>query len=449
MTNDVTDYLKIVNWQTVQAEIFQTEPDLHKILTRLNPSDNLKLVKVRYPFGARIFHQGTVYLPTNHNNSVPITSQSLPKEITSLLDHCCLPLGINLNKIIEGYKNLEGIIHPFVLLEPSLSLGTWEFLACRHLDHDANASTSNISLTAGAKSIFMLPKITDSTCHKRLKKEYGIKSFPPKSYLDHAGLFAELVNSVTHENKWFCDVIYFTNDWTDKIINDHSWAEFNALILQRSWNQTRAGRITPLIDSIWFNFFQAVIESGRKINVYLLDTVQRLFYVSLGLLPAMTPNSNDHNIAPVELIEKIYTDDYKLKKYFPTVMTPALFKVRDENPSAVYYSLQLPTVISSSFYNPYSVMDDLIELQELMRIFSRVLTKTDLVIEGIRLATLPQLISVEYFHTETYSSQGILPTTSMPSSDSNLLKFNGNNPGDRQFADKSHYVKGCVRISKL
>ena len=94
-------------------------------------------------------------------------------------------------------------------------------------------------------------------------------------------------------------------------------------------------------------------------------------------------------------------------------------------------------------------MDDLIELQELMRIFSRVLTKTDLVIEGISLAELPQLIKVEYFHTETYSSQGILPTTTLPNTDGNLLKFNGNNPDDRVFADKSHYVKGCVRISKL
>lgn len=450
MTNPTTDYLKVVNWQAAEAEVFQAEPRLHEIITRLRPSENLKLVRVRYPFGVRIFHQGNLYLPVNHNHSAPITSPSLPKEITSLLDYCCLPLGINLNKTIEGHKHLEGILHPFVLLNPSLSIGTWEFLASQnyHDKHQSTATTSNISLTAGAKSIFMLPKITDSTCHKRLKKVYGIKSFPPKSYLDHAGLFAELANSHAQPDKWYCDVLFFTKDWHEKIMHDHNWAEFDALIMQRAWTQTRSSRVTPLVDSIWYHFFQAVIESGRKINIYLLDTVQRLFYITLGLLPGMTPNSNDNSIAPVELIEKIYTEDYKLKKYFPTVMTPAYFNVHEENTPAVYYSLQLPSVISSSFYNPYSVMDDLIELQELMRIFSRVLVKTNLVIKGIAVADLPQLIKVDYFHTETYSSQGILPTTTMPKSDGNLLKFNGNNPDDRQFADKSHYVKGCVRISK-
>ena len=449
MSHQHSEYLKIVNWSDIEADLKRALPHLHEIIAHLDPGKNLKLVRAKYPFGSKIFHRGTLYLPNGNNSSVPFGHPSLPKELLSLLNYSCLPLGVNLNKCVEGYKDLGNTIHPFVILEPELSIGTWEYLAGQHLLNKSDATTSNISLTAGARSIFMLPKITDSTCHKRLKKTYAIKAFPPKNYMDHAALFAELINSKERAQPWTCDVIYFTQDWNDHIVKDKQWATFNSYIIHRSWVQVKAGRLEHLIDSIWFEFFQAVIKSGRKINIYLLDTVQRLLLIALGVLPAMTPNSTDNRIAPVENIQDIYVNEYKLKKYFPTVMTPTLFDVRTQKPPPVYYSLQMPTVISGSFYNPYSVMDDLVELKELMRIFCKVLEKTDLVIEGIPIAELPKLINAEYFHTETYSTHGILPTNSMTIGDPRLIQFNNQPDPERQFSDKSHFVKGCVRISKI
>jgi hypothetical protein len=448
MDEQSSEYLKIVNWSDIEAVVKHALPHLHEIIAHINPGKNLKLVRARYPFGSKIFHKGTLYLPNGPNSSVPFGHHSLSKEVVNSLNYSCLPLGLHLDKCIEGYKDFGASIHPFVLLEPELSIGTWEYLAGHHLPNKSDASTSNISLTAGARSIFMLPKITDSTCHKRLKKSFAIKAFPPKTYLDHSALFAELINGNHSSEKWYCDVLYFTQDWYERIFNDTHWSTLNSYIIHRSWIQTKAGRITPLIDSIWFDFFQAVIKSGRKINIYLLDTVQRIFYIALGVLPAMTPNSADNRIAPVGNIQKIYIDEYKLKKYYPTVMTPAILDVRLQNPAPVYYSLQMPTVISSSFYNPYSVMDDLVELQELMRLFCRVLDKTDLVIDGIPLCELQKLVNAEYFHTETYSSHGIMPTNAMVNGDPSLIQFDGQADPHRQFSDKSHFVKGCVRISK-
>jgi hypothetical protein len=449
MSAQLSEYLKIVKWADVEADVRNALPHLHEIIAQLDPGENLKLVRARYPFGARIFHGGMLYLPNSDNSSVPFGHPALPKELIPLLNYSCLPLGVNLNKCIEGYKDLGSSIHPFVIMEPDLSIGTWEYLAGQYLLNESNATTSNISLSAGARSIFMLPKITDNLCHKRLKKTFGIKAFPPRNYLDHASLFAELINGKQSKTQWHCDVLFFTKEWNDNIINDTRWANLNAYIIHRAWNQSKAGRMMPLIDSIWFEFLQSVLKSGRKINIYLLDTVQRLFYIALGVLPAMTPNCPDDRVAPIENIQKIYLDEYKLKKYFPTVMTPAIFDIRSAKPPPVYYSLQMPTVISSSFYNPYSVMDDLVELKELMRIFSRVLEKTDLVIEGVPLAKLPKLVNVEYFHTETYSTHGILPTNDMITGDPNLIGLNEESAPDRQFSDKSHFVKGCVRIKKL
>ncbi len=448
MSVELSDYLKIVNWSDVDTEVKHALPHLHEIITKLSPGKELRLVRAKYPFGTKIFHKGTLYLPNGSNSSVPFGHRTLPPEITDLLNYSCLPLGINLDKCIEGYKDLGTTIHPFVVLEPELTIGTWEYLAGQHVANKSDATTSNISLSAGARSIFMLPKITDSTSHKRLKKSFAIKSYTPKSYMDHSDIFSELINGKNSKNNWFCDVIYFTQDWHNHLFSDTHWSTFNSYIIQRSWIQSKAGRLTPLMDSIWFEFFQTVISSGRKINIYLLDTVQKIFYIALGVLPAMKPNTSDHRFAPIENIQQIYIDDYKLKKYYPTVMTPSLFDIRSENPSPVYYSLQCPTVISGAFYNPYSVMDDLVELKELIRIFCRVLEKIDLVIDGIPVSELCTLIKAEFFHTETYSAQGIMPSNTMAEGDPALIQFNGQTIPDRQFSDKNHFVKGCVRISK-
>lgn len=448
MSSELSDYLKIVNWSEIDNEIKHALPHLHEIISSLSPGNELKLVRAKYPFSTKIFHKGSLYLPNGSNTSVPFGHRSLPSEITELLNYSCLPLGINLDKCIEGYKDLGTRVHPFVILEPELTIGTWEYLAGQHNGNHSKATTSNISLSAGARCIFMLPKITDSTSHKRLKKSFAVKSYPPKSYYDHCELFGELINSKYTEKNWFCDVIYFTKDWHDRLFNDPHWSTFNSHIIQRSWIQSKAGRLTPLMDIIWFEFFQTVISSGRKINIYLLDTVKRIFHIALGVLPAMSPNTSDYRFAPVEDIQQIYLDDYKLKKYYPTVMTPSLFDIRSNNPSPVYYSLQCPTVISGAFYNPYSVMDDLVELNELIGLFCKVLGSVDLVIDGVRVSELCKLINAEYFHTETYSAHGIMPTTSMPDGDPALMQMNGKQIADRQFSDKSHFVKGCVRISK-
>lgn len=448
MSVEFSDYLKVVNWAEIDSEIKHALPHLHEIISALSPGNELRLVRARYPFGTKIFHRGTLYLPNGPNSSVPFDHRSLPSDVTELLNYSCLPLGINLNKCVEAYKDLGTAIHPFVVLEPELTIGTWEYLAGNDNGYKSNATTSNISLSAGARSIFMLPKITDSTSHKRLKKTFAIKSYPPKSYYDHAQLFGDLINGKDQKNNWFCHVIYFTQDWYDKLFSDRQWSTLNSYIIQRSWLQSKAGRLTPLMDSIWFEFFQTVINSGRKINIYLLDTVQRIFYIALGVLPAMKPNSTDNRLAPIESIQQIYIEDYKLKKYYPTVMTPSLFDIRSPDPKPVYYSLQCPTVISESFYNPYSVMDDLVELRELNRLFCKVLEKVDLVIDGVSVSALSKLIKAEYFHTETYSTHEIMPTTAMVDGDPELIQFDGKPIQDRHFSDKSHFVKGCVRISK-
>ncbi len=443
-----SEYLKIVTWSEVSTEIKHVLPHLHEIISALSPNNQLKLVRARYPFGTKIFHKGALYLPNGPQSTVPFGHRSLPSAVTELLKYSCLPLGINLDKSIEAYKDFGSASHPFVVLEPELTIGTWEYLAGQHNGNKSDATTSNISLSAGARSIFMLPKITDSSSHKRLKKSFGIKAYPPKSYNDHCELFNELINGKQSKNKWYCDVIYFTQAWHDLLFKDSQWSTLNSYIIQRSWTQSKAGRLTPLMDSIWFEFFQTVINSGRKINIYLLDTVQRIFYIALGVLPAMTANSSDYRLAPIENIQQIYIDDYKLKKYFPTLMTPTLFDIRSPNPTPVYYSLQCPTVISGSFYNPYSVLDDLVELKELNRLFCKVLENIDLVIDGIAVSELSKLIKAEYFHTETYSTHGIMPSTSMVEGDPGLIQFNGLSLPDRQLSDKSHFVKGCVRISK-
>lgn len=61
-----------------------------------------------------------------------------------------------------------------------------------------------------------------------------------------------------------------------------------------------------------------------------------------GSLPAFIPAVDD-SVAPVSGLQRVYLDDYALKKYAPTIMHLHHFTKKDEFP--VYYSFQVPTTM--------------------------------------------------------------------------------------------------------
>ena len=66
-----------LNWSQARQRAIKSCKNLLNIIDQIDPPPNLKLIKVRYPFGSTIVKDDVLYLPTDDSYSVPITDSSI------------------------------------------------------------------------------------------------------------------------------------------------------------------------------------------------------------------------------------------------------------------------------------------------------------------------------------------------------------------------------------
>src|SRR3990172_11859758 len=82
------------SWSDVRDIIKQYEPELCSIINKINPGKSYPVLKITYPFGAKIFKRGVFYLPTIDKQTIAITDNNVPTRIQQQLGYSSLPLGV-------------------------------------------------------------------------------------------------------------------------------------------------------------------------------------------------------------------------------------------------------------------------------------------------------------------------------------------------------------------
>lgn len=234
-----------ITWDEVRADFKKVEPELTQIIDKLSPGKNYPLLQVAYPFGSLIFDEAKVHLPSHKYESIPISHSQVPGKIKDHLGYSSLPLGcvINLHGI-EIFRELDDRFHSISFFNQGLHLGIWEFFE----------RPTPFSISAGARSLMMLPKISDNSSHAALKK-YGVVSPHPRSPFDQWQIFREMASHENFSTTWNCNVVYFTEKWIGKIKNDNAWLSFKYFILKRAWEHIEYSRNRFLYDETWESFF--------------------------------------------------------------------------------------------------------------------------------------------------------------------------------------------------
>jgi hypothetical protein len=430
-----------VNWSTVRSLVQKAEPELADVIDDLSPDNTFTLLRVSYPFGSLILDKATLHLPASENKSFPLSHSEVPLKIKEALNYSNLPLGCIVNNHgIEVFRELKDKLHSIAFYSSGLDLGIWEFFS----------PPTPFSISAGARSLMMLPKISDSVAHNTLKR-YNVHPHPPLSSYDQWYTFKDITASKCFSKPWHCDVVYFTSRWAEKIRNDPAWFKFKYFLLNRAWGQTEHNRNRFLYDEMWESFFN--ILSSRKIKPisYVVDLFTHLIYLAQGsrTVIAYRPANGEETAGPINELLRVYLEEYKLKTYAPTLMLPSRFTDDLEKP--IYYSLQLPTYWDSApkSRDSVSVRKDLNYLIWLMDAFERELTKGNIHITIPSINQLFDKVRFEFFHSDGNIDDRVKPSSTMPQEDKNLLYLPGDKDkyGERKFADRSSFARACVRVS--
>lgn len=431
-------YIEELTWENARKDVADSCKTLSNIIDNISPDKNYHLLRIRYPFGAKILEKAKFYLPDEYGRSIPITDIKIPQKIRSQLNYSFCPLGIITKNNIETFREIDGKVFSIAFHGGDLDLGIWEHFGW----------TTPYSITAGARSLYMLPKISETISHKRLKNEFDISASPPKRLFDHWQVFTQLAASSNFLNQWHCELIVLPQTWINQIKHDPAWRELNLYLWQKGWKHCKYARNKSILDVIGEVFAQNLKTNNLKFDPYLIATLNHLFLLGAGVLPASFPATGTDEAGPLKEIQEIYANIYNLQN-IPTIMQPKYFGHKDKLP--VYYSLQNPTLLESipKSKQATSTIEIVRNLKELIEHFIKIIPWQIFEQSAQPFCDIINRLRFDFFHSDTFAyGPHIRPSTEMPQYDQALI-YNPIPQQDKKFATNSSFLKGCVRINHL
>lgn len=435
-----------VQWSDVRDDINSLNPELVRVIDQLDPDPSYGLFRVRYPFGAMILHGSTFFIPTpDGSDIVPITDERIPQDWQQKLNYQqTMPMGMMLKRSCESYLEPEGRLVPLALMRPGHLFASWRALDTEYTYHPRTIWR----VTAGARSLFMLPKITDVTAYRKLRRHYNINALLPSQFSEQWQVFVELANHQEFPDPWSCEMIFFSERWLQPR-DDAAWLAFHHYLLQKAWKSSGYWRNKMLFDYMWDSFLLELSRKNIRPSHYLFDTAKRLVVLASGHLPAYAPAGRDQDCAPIRGIQEVYMDAYGLKGYQPTIMRPQKYRQGQREP--IYYSLQFPNCFSTTLppRTSNSIISDLRELRGIMERFIEGLQSQSICgAEGTPIEHMFEHVRLDYFHNEAGVEDSVRHTSHIVTEDPMFTRQFADQ-SDRSFCDTSAFLRGCIRIADV
>lgn len=422
-------------WQDAKNDLTKVNSELAQIIDEINPGKDLSFLRISYAFGDHILETGKLSLLELFVKNKITVKEPIKQKFLQYLNYATIPLGICLNKSCEVFAESYDRIIPLVVLTPGLPIGIYEAM-------DSIFGAENFPLwsaRAGARTTFMLPKISNNVNHNRLKKELGIGTIAPKGMFEQIDTFAAIANSSQKNRKeWSCDILFFTDKWFQKIHDTSSgWVKFREYLLKEYWKNSNAF-VGKNLSFVWQQLSSAINRKRLKPNVYVTDTIRHLLNISYSLLPGFAPLCDDEMLAPTKLLKKTYVEIYKIE-HAPTIMAPAIL----QSSSAVYYSLGCPTLLEG-FPDMFNSFNTIEYLQEIKYLIKNLIEYCSLQITDFKnFESFIKNISFSYFHKIKDDDTNDIET--LLSEDPNFQetqKFVKN----KKPCTSSPFFNGCIRI---
>jgi hypothetical protein len=430
--------MKELSWGDVKEEVKAINKPLYDIIEAIQPTSNQVLYKVKYKFGDLIAKEGTLNVPDWSGRLAPITSSHISEEIKKKIGYRSIPLFMILKNSSEVFVNMIDRIVPLNVFNPGSLLGLFETS-----DYLINRPSYSIwSISAGCRTLFMLPSLADSQGVNRLRRYYDYPLRVRPTHLhDHFEIFKSIASSPKFDQGWECEILIFSESWLNtsetKLFNFHHYI-FSVL-----WEQSQYALEKVKFSFIWQIFMQALYKRKLNPRPYLSDTIKHLFLIAAKSWPGFCPADDSQRIAPTAGLQHAIMDIYQLKNYLPTLMH--LAPLSDvERLFPIYYSLSYPMIMEGSPEHGTlnRIMPDLREIKiAIDTLFARTTTEHEAKLESL------SDVKFDYFHSETDIYNEIRKSSEISEEDSRFI-LSGKNFENRTFCSSSIFWRGCIRVSK-
>lgn len=435
-----------VYWPNVRRYVVKANPVFAELVDKLNlPQDQFPLYIARYPYGAALDDEKGAILPTEKGKLHRLSDVYFSNDVIKDLGYGknSLPLGMVLNKQIEYFFDLkqQKLTIPLKIYTPGM------FFALNNVLNKTSkhAAISNvlISAAAGTRSALMLPNISSSIQHLRLKHMLKIDNPVPKFLYDHGTLFREISESKQADCSWKLELLYFSEAWIDKINTDAAWMPLR-LYWESLYHNVFAYGKDHFFYTILFSLLQK--EANLKVSPNLTDTIRWLFTIATSKVPGYAP-AVDNEALPLDTLQYIYARIYQLEKRLPIIMIPQKFDLKSSLP--VYYPLKYPSIpqFSMKMRESSTTLSEMRELHDMQRFFVQELSKKESIFSKTILSEIARKVSFEFFHCDRDNKKIIKNSLNMLAED---FRFSTSHHSarvrDAAPPRDSAFLRGCIRI---
>ncbi len=414
------DVLQELDWKDVRQSVEQVNPALAKIINHINPNYHHKLIKATYSFGDLIIKEGRLCLPVEND------------KLRAQLNYSAIPLSLLLNKSAEAFIENDSVPLPLNILKPGGFFGTFE--AINFMMNKPSHYLWNVS--AGARSIFMLPKISNFSGIKRLRSHYNIgHNVQLTSLADHWDLFRKITLKPNFTEPWKSKALFFPRQWFTNT-EDIAWYKFYQLIWEQTWQQAQYAMSDFNFRNDWQTCLKMIDVRRLKPSPYIMDTIKHLLIIMMGFAPFFTPAEDLESDLPLMEVQRAFTDIYLLDRYIPTIMSPSIFRIK--LPSSMgYYSLAFPTLMSG--VHPVKLITSFMPDLKMIKLIM------DHLSESSQKASPLYNVLLQYFHASKDKFQDVQFSHEISTRDPAFEHDQKRFP-DRIFCATSPFWRGCIRI---
>ena len=178
------------------------------------------------------------------------------------------------------------------------------------------------SVTAGARSIFLLPKIGNSERYWRMARRHRLPLELPATLFDQWQTFKSLAKNA--QSNWHAKVLFFSDTWLNQPGSEQLRAYLSAQIVPTPQLAVHKHQIDAAIDSL-------IEERTEILSGQILKSILSIAH---GDMPGFAL-AEDETFAPIKLIQRAFIEDYGLKS--ANMMIPAYIHSGTE----CFYSFEL------------------------------------------------------------------------------------------------------------
>jgi hypothetical protein len=422
-------YIEEVTWDTVRNIFKCTNPEFYQIIEQLSPSKTLTFIKLTYDFGDLILKEGILKLPEKKHQK---NSSETDRRFKLQLDYSSIPLLFLMDKSCEIFILENDRVIPLKIFEAGKLFGTFEIINYLF----GKSYVPPWYATAGNRSIFMLPKISEKGRLQNLNAHFKLMSNTQAfSLQDHWYLFKQIAQAPNFIEPWSLSLLAFPQHWFSFYKKDPAWYEFYSHLFKEAWSQSQQLRLKDELAIHWQLTLKAMAQRRIQPNPYLTHTLQHLLLIAQKQAPSFSLTENS-NLAPIQGLQEAFLEIYGLKKHYPNLMSIQIDNF--EKQKIAYYSLAFPTLMTGSLYskcNTSTLMQDL----KILKLSLETLLMDDSFSQKFLNNT-----QFGFYHVDKDKQEEILPSTDIITLDQSLQK---SIPSLEAFCATSTFWRGCITLA--